>query len=594
MKCLMHRANGISIDHIRYFLNTLFKSFLLSYKSKKVIFVLSIVMGFLHSFSYALFTLVLEGFFDSIKVAQDRWKERILFWLFVLTIVILLREFFNAAHNLCGTLMRDYSKCYNLFLIHERTAQLSAYQMEKKETLDYIDKAKRGAEVCFTFIDNFLDFFDFYLPYFIFMGIYLFRINWRMPFLIVIIFLPFLINAFLKNKIFSNLEITQVQYIRHKDILKKSMTDFVFVKEINLYDALDFLKKKFKIVQKEYHKRNEISEMKSTICEIAMKLVTLLGYCGVLGMLTWELLNGSITIGEFAAIFSSLGIMFTMMEYTIYRDFGSSVKKMYVVDSFIKFLIAEKRNHTSIERIQSLELKNVFFQYQNGKDILKDISLSVNKNEMIAIVGENGAGKTTLSKVLMGLYPIEKGAYLINGKPIECNKYNQNFLNQISAIFQNFVHYKMNAKDNIKMSNLEKHDIEELYEIADKLGISNIMLDDESILSKEFSGKELSGGQWQRLAIARAVYRECNLLFMDEPTSAIDPLEEMRLYEIMKKIGEGKISFIVTHRMGCAQLADKIIVLDHGEIVGFGKHQELLDSNEIYRRLYQEQAKWYK
>jgi ATP-binding cassette subfamily B protein len=164
----------------------------------------------------------------------------------------------------------------------------------------------------------------------------------------------------------------------------------------------------------------------------------------------------------------------------------------------------------------------------------------------------------------------------------------------VSAVFQRFMKYQMSIKDNITISEMEKsigdNEVETMCKHID------IYLDDDGIdamLGREFKGKELSGGQWQRIAIARGIYRDCNLLIMDEPTSAIDPIEESKLFEKIYEYSTGKTAIIVTHRMALAKLADRVLVMKKGKIVQDGTHEQLLQKEGEYKELYQTQMRWY-
>ncbi len=597
MTCMKCKKAGIRIHESKSFFETLIRAGVISFESQRTIFTLGVLMGIFHSVSYVLFTVSMENFFDSLQLDVNYGvilKQKIIGYLIILAVVIFFREVFHALHNYMGTVMREFAKSHTMYLLHKRMEKFSSLEMENKEVLSDIEKAKRGAEACFPFVDNFLDFFDFYLPYFIFMSIYLYKTNSKLPSLILIVFLPCIINVILKNKIFSKLENIQINHLRKKDAIKNCMTDLKCIQEIVLYNLTYFLGRKFKKAQNIYHQYNEKYEMIDALGEICTKMITLLGFGFVLLILVYSLLNGHISIGEFSAIYASLNTMFIMMEFTVYRDFGSSAKKMYAVKNFLDFLKEKPyESEMNVNQVTSIELENVSFKYGSDKEILSNISFKVEQNGIIAIVGENGAGKSTLSKILLGLYPVREGKILINGKEVTSGSHKQEVYKHFSAVFQNYIRYKMTAKKNIQIGDFSKKNEKELIAIAQNVGFPINTLLEDNILSREFSGTELSGGQWQRLAIARAIYRKCDLLVLDEPTSAIDPIEEKSIYTIMQEICKEKKAFIVTHRLGCARLADKIIVLDKGKIVGLGSHEELIKTNTQYQKLYKEQASWY-
>ena len=167
-----------------------------------------------------------------------------------------------------------------------------------------------------------------------------------------------------------------------------------------------------------------------------------------------------------------------------------------------------------------------------------------------------------------------------------------------SAIFQDFSKYEMNVSDNITISHLENvTDADKVVSAINQAGLNNIVnnlpLGVDTMLGKEFNGIELSGGQWQRIAISRGLFKEHELIVLDEPTSAIDPIEERNLYEKFQEICRHKTSILITHRIGSAKLAERILVLREGAIIEEGSHQELMNIDGEYKRLYEEQSKWY-
>ena len=216
---------------------------------------------------------------------------------------------------------------------------------------------------------------------------------------------------------------------------------------------------------------------------------------------------------------------------------------------------------------QLFKLENVSFSYDDSDaKVLNNINLEMNKNEVLAIVGDNGAGKTTLSKILLGILRPSSGNIYFNEDGHK------------SAILQNFQKYKMTLKDNILLSDFTNEDNDRIIQLKEDFGI-NSNLDD--LLSAEFGGKDISGGQWQRLALARGFYSESNLLVLDEPTSAIDPIEENRFISQLKRLFKDKSIVFITHKVASAQIADRVIVMRKGRIVEEGTFAQLIKQKGI-------------
>lgn len=332
--------------------------------------------------------------------------------------------------------------------------------------------------------------------------------------------------------------------------------------------------------------------------------ITLAGYGGVLSLLIYSLLRREIAMGDFAAIFASVGMMYGIMCEIVEGRIGSISQNFGVVQNFIRFLntpegFFEKNGgeRADGEENAAIVLKEVCFRYPEAcEDVLHKIDLTVKSGETVAIVGENGAGKSTLMKVMMGLYQPSAGSVLTGGEDIA----DTDCFDGVSAVFQQYQKYQMNVADNVMISDPKKGKPknEEVYTVEEALEQVGMPPADDTvfpeglntILSRQFGGKELSGGQWQRIAIARGIYRERGILFLDEPTAAIDPLEESELYIQFEKMCQEKTAVIVTHRMGCARIADRIVVLHKGMIVEDGTHEELYHARGYYRKYWDAQT----
>lgn len=313
----------------------------------------------------------------------------------------------------------------------------------------------------------------------------------------------------------------------------------------------------------------------------------------------YYLLNGSISIGYFAAIFYSLNkLMDTMKEMvelfgTIYEN-ANLAGKLY---DYLE-LPEEEGEDGPVGALESIRLEDVSFRYPyTDRNALDHITLEIEKGSHVAIVGLNASGKTTLVKVLMGLLRPTEGVVSVNEK--DSSKYSTKSLTRdISAVFQNFGKYKLSLRENVILSDIKKEGDD--GEIRSKLeeagfdyqreGISDSL---DTMLSKEFNGIDLSGGEWQRLAIARGIYRRNDLIVLDEPTAAIDPIEEANVYRRFDEISKGKTVLTVTHRLGSVKTADRIIVLRGGEVVEDGTHAELMEKEGFYAEMFSAQAKWY-
>ncbi len=243
--------------------------------------------------------------------------------------------------------------------------------------------------------------------------------------------------------------------------------------------------------------------------------------------------------------------------------------------------------------LNSIELKNVSFKYPNRTDYaIENISFKIVKNETVAFVGENGSGKTTLVKLICGLYKEFEGQILIND--ISIDKINEKSLFKLfSTVFQDFNKYEMTCKENIVMGNIDEiENHEKLHSMTKEAYISNLINELPNGIDTQLGvwfddGIQLSGGQWQKIAISRAFFSNASCFIFDEPSSALDPISEYEVFEKSKSLAQNKIGIFISHRLyNIEKIADKVLVFKNGYLVEEGTHKELINKNGYYEYLY--------
>jgi ABC-type multidrug transport system fused ATPase/permease subunit len=285
-------------------------------------------------------------------------------------------------------------------------------------------------------------------------------------------------------------------------------------------------------------------------------------------------------------------------------NFGEMYEDNLYIDHYFEVLelpkkIEEVKKPVVFKKLKppQIEFKNVSFRYPKGPSVLKDVSFIIKPEENVAFVGPNGAGKSTIIKLICRFYDVDKGEILVNGVNIKKLKL-ANWYKFMGTLFQDFVQYHFTVRENIALGDPTKQDEKLIREAAKKSGaydfIEKLPKGFDQILGREFKkGEELSIGQWQELAIARAFYEEAPLLILDEPTSSIDAETEYRIFNNLQKAYREKTLILVSHRFSTVRNANKIFVIENGEITERGTHRELLSLKGKYAKMFELQAKGY-
>jgi len=487
-------------------------------------------------------------------------------------------------------------------MLHEKANRIDSIDFENSKFLDYIENAGRGIYFIDYCSKNIINLFLRDIPYLIFVGLYLFSLKPILFWIPIFIFIPIVVSQILRTKMFVQLKDEKAPLERKLAKYSSYMIDSEFFKETRILGCFSYFRKIYTDTINILNVKAWKTERRSQTLETISKLITLVGYYGVLLLLFTALMEGTISIGAFAAVFASIQMLYDTANHIIVDRVGSILTGEFAeINSMINYLSIPNRVYGNNETNKgTIQLDNVSFSYPGREELAVDgVSLSIEEGEIIAIVGENGSGKTTLAKIILGIYTPNSGTIYIDKKPYSQLSRNALF-GQKSAVFQNYYRYLFNLQDNISISDMKHKSTQERLNIAsDKAGVhitNKAVFPDgyKTLLSKRFGGVELSGGEWQRVAIARGFYREGNFIVLDEPTAAIDPIEEGNVYRRFIDIANGKTAIIITHRLGSTKIANKIVVMQQGKIIQIGNHDSLMQEKGLYRTMYESQAKWYK
>ncbi len=342
--------------------------------------------------------------------------------------------------------------------------------------------------------------------------------------------------------------------------------------------------------------------------EIALSVIGAIQSFIVLFILVNRYLIGELTIADFSMYFSAIVSLTSTLSllanqigaysnHTLdirdYENLNNLEITEYKQNSDVRFLTENNDFYANVE----IKFINVSFSYKGSdRRILQNINLKISNKEKFLIVGYNGSGKTTLIKLLCKFYRPTEGVITLNGVDI-WDIPNELYYSVISAVFQDYSNFAFTIRDNVILGNM--YDKDKINSIFENIGlndkINSLPEGENTYISKIFSDKgvELSGGEGQKIAISRALYKESPIMILDEPTAALDVKTESKMYEDFLKIAKSKTAIFISHRLAISKLVDNIIVLDNGKVAEHGNHRELMRKNGIYRKMYELQSKPY-
>lgn len=425
-------------------------------------------------------------------------------------------------------------------------------------------------------------------------------------FFIVIISSTILLTKFLLNKIQDN------EYKVYQDVIPlsrkfsyfaKLTSDFSIAKDVKLYNIGGLIINKVSLFLDRTIDYLGNMEIYTTKINGIIKFIEEFQIGIIYLFLAYNAYNRKISISDFVFYAS---IVTNLMSYL-----DQLLNKYLEVDQFLRYLlnfVKYDKLHTSLDgnlvnrsyENYNIEFKNVYFKYPRATEYtLKNINISISAGENLSIVGLNGAGKTTFIKLLSKLYKPTRGEIMLNGVNIE--QYSKKeYMKLLSVVFQDYKLFPISIKENIILDNEKSIDNKEILSILKEIGLYNdvkkLKLGLDTPIYKIFDkdGIELSGGQSQKVAIARAIAKDSPIVILDEPTAALDPISESEIYMNFSKLVKDKTSIFISHRLSSCKFCDKIAVFKDGEIIQYGNHEELLNqSGSLYEEMYNTQAKYY-
>jgi ATP-binding cassette subfamily B protein len=418
------------------------------------------------------------------------------------------------------------------------------------------------------------------------------------------------IPAFIAEKRFSEqgfrLLTRRAPETRQINYLARLLTEDSAAKEIKLFNLGDKLLERYTTLFAKFFAEDKSLAVRRAAVGFSLGLIATMGFYGSYAWIVWRTVQGIISLGDmtlYLTIFRQGQSTFQ----SILAAVGNIYENNLFMANYFEFLDLEPQMRVTappkklpVKIVVGIEFCGVGFRYPESEEwVLRDVDLTIRPGEKIALVGHNGAGKTTLIKLLSRLYDPTEGVILLDGidlrdiDPLELRQ-------KIGVIFQDFVRYHLPARENIGFGQIEAADeMEKIIESARKSGahsiIENLPEGYETMLGRWFhGGHELSLGQWQRIALARAFMRDAEILVLDEPTASLDAQTEYEIFRHFQELTEGKMAILISHRFSTVRMADRIVVIENGRIAEIGSHQDLLRREGIYARLFSMQAEGYR
>lgn len=414
----------------------------------------------------------------------------------------------------------------------------------------------------------------------------------------VISVLPFFIVRAVRGKVMFRLKRIQIPEMRRVHYLYSLFADPVTAKEIRLFETGEYLAGKWKNSFSVLQNQLLSAQNKDVKLLIACEGVTVCFFAAAVAFSTYLALKGVLSPGIFGGcLFAFLSMQ--NVTKNLFDHFGAIPQLFGDIQNYYHFLDIKGESlpeaQSSVQLTRKIEMSQVSFSYPNAKTpALDQINLTIKKGETVAVVGENGSGKTTLSKLLLGMYHPAAGVVSWDGSDLRTVTTSA-LAGQTAIVTQKPARLKLSLAESIALQDTPGRSNEEIREILRQAGLPQLAESPDLLLQlgKEFGGIDLSGGEWQKLALARCIYKDAPVCVLDEPTSALDPTTEVSILKNFISISKEKTSVIITHRIGICRYADKIIVLKNGRIVQEGTHEQLVNVSGEYRTMYQNQSQWY-
>jgi len=577
------------------------------FESGKFIFTLNLFCRLLNAFTPILILWVGKLIIDEIILeAGDAATGNLstLWWYIGIELaIVVLSDLINRSINLTDGLIGDLYSNHSSVTIIKKTRDLSISQLEDSEIYDKLERARIQTNGRVGLMTNILSQIQsLIVAISLIAGLIYFE-----PWLIVLLIVS-IIPSFINELNFSSSRYSIARSWTHErrelDYLRYIGANSNTAKEVKLFGLVDFISNRFKKLSHQYYLVNRDLAVRRTMLGTGFNLLGTLSYYGAYVLIILRAVAGVISIGDLTFLSGSFNRLRNTLQSMFARLTRISESALYLRDYFDFIdLSTDSDNELQLKAPSNIstgfEFQNVSFTYPGSDvEVLSDVSFKLNVGEKMAFVGQNGAGKTTLIKLMLRFYKPTTGRILLDGQDIQ-NLEEAKYQALFGVIFQDFIKYDFNVKENIAVGDIAQIEDQIAIQAAAELSLADEFIADmpagyQQQLGRRFTkGKDLSGGQWQKIALARAYIRDAQVMILDEPTSALDAKAEYEAFQRFMGLTKGKTSIIISHRFSTVRMADRIIVLKDGTVSEEGSHEQLMQNESLYAELFRLQAAGY-
>ncbi|MFB9863739.1 ABC transporter ATP-binding protein [Rufibacter immobilis] len=543
---------------------------------------------------------------EVVRLTQSNEKEL----NYLLTLVALefglavVSDFLNRGIALIDGLLGDLFANQSSVKLMEHAAELDLDQFEDSAFYDKLERARRQTLSRTVLMSQVLgQMQDILSMIFLAAGLVSFY-PWLLLLLLVAVLPAFLGESHFNERSYSLVHGWTPER-RELDYLRQTGASDDTAKEVKIFGLSGFLIDRFRTLSNQFYQDNKKLATRRAGWGSVFAALGSAGYYGAYVYLILQTVQGQVSLGQLTFLSGSFMRLRGLLETVLNRFTSVAEGALYLQDFFDFFEL-----QPNIRRLASappfpkpiregFTFENVGFKYRNAeKWAIRNLSFTLRAGEKLALVGENGAGKTTMVKLLSRLYDPTEGRILLDG--IDLREYDPADLRrEIGVIFQDFVRFQMSAGTNIAIGRIEEKENQPRIETSARQSLADTVISKlpqgyEQVIGRRFNrGVDLSGGEWQKIALGRAYMRDAQLLILDEPTAALDARAEHEVFQRFSELTQGKTAVLISHRFSTVRMADRILVIENGQFVEMGSHEELIAKGGRYAELFRLQAKGY-